>query len=138
MSARAHVSPLRGATRKCLSVADGLRNRRRRLRSSLFSETTGAYSHDPPNLLGETTVQGFFFSPPNGGEVKNQLPPLGPEKWGGNKNSPPGVREMGGKYLKIFRRLRRAIQKTRFLRGFVVVFSDKLPYLRRFSPLTRY
>ena len=86
--------------------------------------------------LGYT--RGSFFPPQMGGKWKINFPPWVPRNGGEIKISPPGVREMGGKYLKIFRRLRRAIQKTRFLRGFVVVFSDKLPYLRRFSPLTRY
>ena len=73
-----------------------------------------------------------------GGKWKINFPPWVPRNGGEMKISPPGVREMGGKYLKIFRRLRRAIQKTRFLWGFVVVSCDKLPYSRRFSPLTRY
>ena len=46
-------------------------------------------------------------------------------------------RPLPGKYLKFFRRLRRAVKKNLVLQGFVFS-SDKLPYSRWFSPLTRY
>ena len=86
--------------------------------------------------LGDNFGGALVFSQMGGKWKINFPPPRVPRNGGGI--SPPGVREMGGEYLKNFRRLRRAIQKTRFLWGFVVVSSDKLPYFRRFSPRTRY
>ena len=46
-------------------------------------------------------LEGGRFFQPFGGEVENQLPPQGLEKWGGNKNFPPRVPKYGGE-IKIF------------------------------------
>ena len=62
------------------------------------------------------TTQGFLFPPPIwGGSGKTTSPP-GSRIMGGQKKLPPlGSEKWGGKDLKKFRRLRRAIKKNSFL-----------------------
>ena len=70
--------------------------------------------------------------------MENQLPPLGPEKWGGNENFPPWGPKNGGEIPQNFSAPAAGYSKNQIFVGFCVVSCDKLPYSRRVSPLTRY
>ena len=63
-------------------------------------------------------LEGGRFFQPFGGEVENQLPPQGLEKWGGNKNFPPRGPRNGGEIPQNFSAPAAGYSKNQIFVGF--------------------